>query len=538
MTVLACVPIHPEGNGLGLRHRCAEDLGGRPVLAHVVERASRVAGVERVCLIAPAAERERLLALLPPGAAEYLAWDAPDLPQRGHLRARRKWAFHGWQGGIGGGFDFDEEGDPRALLAALDRFPADLVLVVSPAAPLLDVALTGRVLANLGPSLQPVNCSFAAAPPGLSGVAFRRPLLQGIAEAAMTLGESMERARQEAGPLLEVALQNESVTVPTLLASCPWRFTTDSDAQLSQVRELVAAIGPEADAAALVRGLAERPALQWGRHARDLEIELSADATVRCRYCALGSAAGRMDRALAERLLAQAAEHDDVRVTLGGRGDPLLHPDILALVRSSRAFALNIQTQATALDEACARGLIDAPVDVVSVCLDAVSGPAWSAIKQPDVYDLVARQLEQFLTLRTQAGRTRPYLVVEFTRARENEADLEPFYERWHERADEVVIRDYDPCCGERADLSPMHLFPPRRSLCRRLTSKLTIRSDGAVVLCDEDRHARSVLGHAGRESLDSIWNGAALQAVRAAHLEGRYDANPLCGACTVWHTA
>ncbi len=547
MKSIACVEIGAASNGRGLRPRHRDRLGGVPVLARVVARAARVSGISSVVVICPAAEEAAVRALVSPLGADVAVRDLPDLPQRTHLRRRRLWAAHAWRGGIGGGFFFDEEGDPRALLEAATRHEADAVLVCSAAAPLMDVDLAERVLRNLARTDRVIQASFAPAPPGLAPWALTRTMAAALAEAPATLGEAMESARRRSGAVLDFDLQGESLSLPSAVIACPQRFTWDSDHAVrftAALWDLLGADAESANAEAWVRAVAAAPDRVRGDYPRDLELELTTESPVRCRACLQGcladSGGGRMDRALAVRLLDQAAEHDDVRVTFGGTGDPLRHPELIDLVRHARAagvHGIHVQTQAIDLDAGRARGILEAGPDVISVCLDALAAPRYAARKGVDRFDLVRANLEAFLDLRAGAGRRDPLLVIEMVRTRDNEEDLEPFYDHWSARADAAVIRDHDAFCGQRADESPIHLHPPARGVCRRLTTKLTVRWNGSVPLCDEDFRGLQPLGDAAKERLAALWSGPAVESVRRAHGEGRFRELPLCGACTVWHS-
>jgi radical SAM protein with 4Fe4S-binding SPASM domain len=79
---------------------------------------------------------------------------------------------------------------------------------------------------------------------------------------------------------------------------------------------------------------------------------------------------------------------------------------------------------------------------------------------------------------------------------------------------------------------------PPAASLasdagaCRMLWTELTVLWDGLVVPCANVFERQNLLGDLSRQSLDEVWNGPALQALRAAHLRDEVSGIPVCATC------
>jgi radical SAM protein with 4Fe4S-binding SPASM domain len=70
------------------------------------------------------------------------------------------------------------------------------------------------------------------------------------------------------------------------------------------------------------------------------------------------------------------------------------------------------------------------------------------------------------------------------------------------------------------------------RSACKMPWTELTILWDGKVVPCANHFEPDHAIGDLTRQSLDEIWNGPALSALRAAHVADAVDAVPVCATC------
>jgi radical SAM protein with 4Fe4S-binding SPASM domain len=69
---------------------------------------------------------------------------------------------------------------------------------------------------------------------------------------------------------------------------------------------------------------------------------------------------------------------------------------------------------------------------------------------------------------------------------------------------------------------------------CYNLWSTLYITFDGRAALCCQDYECRIELGNLTDEGVMDIWRGEKLARVRAQHLAGDFNANPVCKECII----
>lgn len=67
---------------------------------------------------------------------------------------------------------------------------------------------------------------------------------------------------------------------------------------------------------------------------------------------------------------------------------------------------------------------------------------------------------------------------------------------------------------------------------CRMLWTELTVFWDGRVVPCANVYEPDNLLGDLRTQTLDEVWNGPPIQALRQAHLQDRVAAIPVCRSC------
>ncbi len=178
--------------------------------------------------------------------------------------------------------------------------------------------------------------------------------------------------------------------------------------------------GPTAPPDALVR-----PPLP-----RELQVEVTAACNLRCRMCLVRyrPALDRVEGALsldAFRRLVDALPGLE-KLTLQGLGEPLLAPDLLAMVEyaAARGIRVGFNTNATLLTRARAERLVAAGLDWLHVSLDGARAATYEGIRDGARFARVRANVRGLVDARRRAGAERPRLSLVFVAMRRNVAEL------------------------------------------------------------------------------------------------------------------
>nr|MBA3273770.1 SPASM domain-containing protein [Chthoniobacterales bacterium] len=109
------------------------------------------------------------------------------------------------------------------------------------------------------------------------------------------------------------------------------------------------------------------------------------------------------------------------------------------------------------------------------------------------------------------------------------------WYDQWLRALGTAVITAPSTFAGAIPDTGVADMSPPKRRPCNRLASRLTVLSDGSIVLCEQDVTGKQTLGTIGRDKIENIWRDRFAPA-RKNHARGDYAQHALCAACTDWH--
>ncbi|HEY7357261.1 MAG TPA: radical SAM protein [Ktedonobacterales bacterium] len=259
------------------------------------------------------------------------------------------------------------------------------------------------------------------------------------------------------------------------------------------------------------------------------------------------------------------------RVVLHGLGEPLLNPELPAIVahlRGRGAYVL-FNSNATALSERTGRALIEADLNELRVSLDGATAQTYARVRGVNERTLpkIIRNLAAFTRLQRELGAERPRLSFWFTAMRENLHELsglvdialetgvrEIYVQRLiyfgtglareeqalfrHAQAEELeIIRQTEQRCQEQGlDFRATGATTPieylgktaaeieRRpwSPCQRPRKLAYITATGNVFSCcfapfHPGPASTRVLGNVFDQPFADIWNGPRYQAFRAA---------------------
>lgn len=458
------------------------------------------------------------------------------IPSIDAIGAAQRWS-DGWRGGLLGTCAFDRGFHARWIDEIADHLRAEAIVLVDPSSGLVDPQLIDELVRHARRhESQPLV--FAQAAPGSAGALVRRSLLQQLAESNLHPGRLL--AYQPSRPQRDAIATDAAINVPTLVARTSHRFTLDSDRQIARIEASTLSLnGTLAVTAAeqLVQRVSSADRVD--AMPREVTLELTTRRSVRPIYSAAQLPIARADMTLelAQTILDQLAHADDTRLVLAGVGDPLLSPivaDVIAYARARGIESIAIETDLLAVNSETLDAVSGGAVDVVSVMIPAISQETYARIMGAPRIAEAVENLKSLLTKRQQLARGVPIVVPTFVKCRENLHEMESWYDQWINALGTAVIRGPSTCGGKLPDVSVSPMAPPTRRACSRLSSRLTILSDGAIVPCEEDVLGSQTLGRAGVDRIADVWQHT-MSPLRDTHRTGNVLSLPVCGSCDQW---
>lgn len=510
-----------------------------PVLTWTLRRLARSSGLAHRAILCWD-DQVQTVQPIANAAGAFILSKGPRQPIPGleAIAASRRWS-DGWRGGLLGACSFDLGFHALWVNEIREHLSDDAVVMIDPDSALVDPTLIDSLIAHARRH-DDIEYCFTPAAPGLSGVLLSASLLEKLIAAGGYLGRGLNYWPDLPGR--DPISAEQCAPVPTSVARTTRRFNLDSDRQVRLIEQSTVSLNGElmeTDAEQIVARLAAAPAIE--ALPRDIVLELNTTRASRSIYSPSRHLdINRPDFSIeqARQLFAELVACDDIRLTLAGVGDPMLSPhifDILEAARDAGIHSVHIETDLIGLGESKIQRLAEAAVDVVSVQIPALSPQLYQQLMGVNTLAQVVESVRKLFAHRDSRTRGVPIVVPTFLKCRENLHEMEAWYDQWLRAVGCAVIAGPTDYAGQIPDPAAADMAPPRRVACRRLTSRLTILSDGQVVSCEQDVLGLQPLGRIGEQSLHDIWTNG-FSKLRSDHACGQLNDHRLCGQCREWH--
>jgi len=218
-------------------------------------------------------------------------------------------------------------------------------------------------------------------------------------------------------------------------------------------------------------------------------------------------------------------------------GESLLHPKFLDFVEETKGAGIgpvDLTTNAMTLTEKKMRRLLEAPIDVIDVSLDAFRKETYEKIRIKGKFDTVVANTRRLIDLRNAIG-SPTKIMVSIIRQKESLEEVEAFREFWGPKVDEVLVR------GLNTDLDIVNVSEVffkedlARWPCPQFWKRVTINYNGDVRFCVEDWRNKGVVGNLREQGIQEIWRSPAYEKFRTLHATGRWGTMKMCGPCRDW---
>lgn len=279
---------------------------------------------------------------------------------------------------------------------------------------------------------------------------------------------------------------------------------------------------------------------------RRITIELSSRCNLSCVMCPrqyVSSKNGFMDETLFGKIVEEIDPENVEAVVPFFRGESLLHPRFMELLRLLRGHCrANIQlaTNGLLLNEQMIRDLLfKIRIDLISFSLDAINEETYQKIRLGGSLERATENALRFLQLRDDSASRDTIVQVSLTENVLNLEEISSFITYWRDRADRVRIYPTHSEGGNFGALASPGFRRPssQRSYCMKPHTDMVIYHDGRVALCnhDWDRPRSESLGSVREKTIREIWRDLPYRRVREKQYQSAWDELEPCRHCDHW---
>jgi radical SAM protein with 4Fe4S-binding SPASM domain len=270
-----------------------------------------------------------------------------------------------------------------------------------------------------------------------------------------------------------------------------------------------------------------------------LQIEPTSVCNYRCLFCyqideeftaKANGMMGTMSFDLFKRIIDQTVGQCEA-VTLASRGEPLICPDIEAMLRymSGKFLALKLNTNAWFLDEKLCHVILESGVNTVVFSADAASEPTYSKLRVNGNLNRVHENIKRFHSIR-ERNYPESQTITRVSGVKVSDADtLENMTEFWGKLVDQVAFVKYNPW-ENSYEKSVNGLLEP----CSDLWRRMFVWWDGKVNPCDVDFKSHLCVGNVSSRDLGKLWQSEKYTTLRENHITKKRPHCKPCNRCTL----
>lgn len=274
-------------------------------------------------------------------------------------------------------------------------------------------------------------------------------------------------------------------------------------------------------------------------------VELTNDCNVSCTFCNRQKIAmdiGYMEDKLFYKIIDEMAEHLPIKLVPFFRGEPLMHPHIIAFIEYAKRKEIGpiqLASNALLLDEKMQDALIETGIDYISFSLDTLDPQIYKCSRLLGDLNVSSQNVESMglkCKERKKKGLSAPTIQVSTINIEEYIPGQKAFIERWLPYVDVVRVYEQHDEKGRLVDpkiRAKLDLLSERKP-CRKVFTDMIIYWDGRLALCNYDWDEHRDIGNVGTMSLKEAWNSEEYEAVRNMHRCGQFD-DGICAGCHHW---
>jgi len=275
---------------------------------------------------------------------------------------------------------------------------------------------------------------------------------------------------------------------------------------------------------------------QWKHYPRkkvpafplNLDIEVSSKCQLQCDHCFrqymdIGEN-DFMPMEIYKKIVKECGENDLFTLKFSMRGEPLMHPNIVEMVRYAKEQGVKevwINTNGGLLNEKFDQDLIRAGVDWITVSFDGL-GKMYESIRKPLKYAESLEKLKILCRVRDELkANTLLNVQTIWSAIKDNPKEYITLMKGIVDRV------AYSPDMNFKEFI----LIPNDKFICPRLWQRIAITSRGNYLKCPSDFKMEEILGNVKDYSVKQAWDVLQEQQ-RQLHLEGRKKESAVCNKC------
>jgi MoaA/NifB/PqqE/SkfB family radical SAM enzyme len=266
-----------------------------------------------------------------------------------------------------------------------------------------------------------------------------------------------------------------------------------------------------------------------------ITIEPTNLCNLRCLHChhadlnhPSGKTGGFMDMRTYRKVINEIrrwASH----ITLNLHGEPLLHKNILDMIRYAKDADLfvSLLTNGTRLKSEVSRALVDAHLERIVFSFEGSCPATHEKVRYGSNFKKTLGNILYFMVHNRKCGNPPTFICMSMVDSKYTHGDCEAYKEYFNKLPINTVFINKmlnfagtTPLGREIAVSNRANVPFDEQPTCRLPWEMMSVCWNGSVSACPLDHTETHIIGDAAIETLESIWNGERMQKFRQCHID------------------
>ena len=268
-----------------------------------------------------------------------------------------------------------------------------------------------------------------------------------------------------------------------------------------------------------------------------LDIELNGGCNMKCPFCLHGYGDKRPNTLMPieryKKLIDEAVAFGVQGLKLNYINEPMLRTDLeecIAYAKSAGILNVYMVTNGTLLNDKRRDSMLNSGITKLFISVDATTSETYNKQRLSGKFDVVVKNILDFMKERNRRGLIYPIVRVSFLRNALNIYEEKDFQKFWEDKVDMIAFQKMN----DLPDLDSGITLEDNESSegCTFPFKQLVVDYEGDILPCCKMGGKQLALGNIENMTLKEAWSSSEMKDLKLMHKENRWKENPVCKRC------
>ena len=204
--------------------------------------------------------------------------------------------------------------------------------------------------------------------------------------------------------------------------------------------------------------------------------------------------------------------------------------ECIAYAKSAGMLNIYMVTNGTLLNDKRRDSMLNSGITKLFISVDAMTSETYNKQRLSGKFDLVVKNILDFVAERNRRELRYPIIRVSFLRNALNIHEEKEFQSFWEDKVDMIAFQKMNDLPDLNSGLILEDIEEP--SGCTFPFKQMVVDYEGDILPCCKMGGKKLALGNINNTTLKDAWTSTAMKELKLMHKENRWKENPVCKRC------